>query len=405
MTPAAAGGERTRVCHVITQSTPFGGAQRNTLLSVAGLTRSGWDVDLVCGAGGPLIPEARAAGVRVHVLGDLVRPVRPARDVRALLGLVRLFRAGRHALVHTHSTKAGLLGRLAARAAGVPAVLHTVHGYPFEMTGAKARVYSRLEAIVSRCTDRVICVGEALRAEVAAHSMAPAAKCVTVYSGIDFRALRPTRSPVAMRERLDLAEAWPVIGSVGQLIERKAYQHLIEAVARLVPRHPRLHLLVVGEGPWRPILEARIAALGLGGHVTLLGERGDVADVLQVLDVYAMPSLWEGVGRALTEAMYMARPVVATAINGVTELVRHEVTGLLVPPYDPPALAAAIQRLVTDRALAQRLGEEGRRLVVERMDADRMIAELEHLYATVLRAPSDRPGPAPAARPASWAGR
>ncbi|HXH82341.1 MAG TPA: VanZ family protein [Candidatus Tectomicrobia bacterium] len=381
-------GRRGGICHVITQSTPFGGAQRNTLLTVAGLARDGWPVDLVCGPGGPLIAEAARAGARVHVLDDLVRPVSPVRDLVVTVRLVRLFRSRRYALVHTHSTKAGLLGRLAARLAGVPSVVHTVHGYPFVMTGLRARLYSRLEAIASRVTDRVVCVGEALRDEVIAHGMAPAAKCLTIYSGIDFAAFRPRRAPAAVRDGLGLGDAWPIIACVGQLRDRKGQQEVIEALPRLVARHPRLRLLLVGEGPHRRALETTTSALGVGAHVAFLGERDDVADLLQIVDVFVMPSHSEGVGRALTEAMYMARPVVATAINGVTELVRHEGTGLLVPPRDPAALAAGIARLADDPALAARLGEEAQRLVVARMGADRMVSDIERVYARLLAAPA-----------------
>jgi glycosyltransferase involved in cell wall biosynthesis len=176
----------------------------------------------------------------------------------------------------------------------------------------------------------------------------------------------------------------------------------VQAAAMLLPRFPRLRLLLAGEGARRALLERQIADLGLTAHVTLLGDRDDIPDILRTIDVYAMPSLCEGVGRALTEAMYMARPIVATAVNGVTELIRHDVTGLLVPPREPAALAAAIARLVTDRALARRLGEAARGAVAERMDVAHMIARLERLYLSILPASAVLASP-PAARSSSAA--
>lgn len=373
-----------RVAHIITESAPFGGAQRNTLLTLAGLRRRGYDAELVCGAGGRLIDEARAIGAPVHVVDDLVRPVHPWKDARALLRLCRLLGAGAYHIVHTHSTKAGILGRLAACWARIPVVIHTVHGYPFEMRGLRRRAYAALERVLAGLSDRIVCVGGVLRQEVAAFGMAPVAKLVTIYSGIDFATCRPRRPAAETLRALELEAAWPVVGAVGHLVEAKAYHLLITAAASLVKAYPGLRLLIAGEGPLRAALERQIAARGLAGHVSLLGDRDDVADVLGVLDVYATSSRREGVGRALTEAMLSGLPVVATDVNGVRELVRHEETGLLVPPHDPAALAAAIDRIISDPELARRLGARARRRATSLMDADRMVADIAHLYEGLL---------------------
>ncbi len=346
----------------------------------------------MCGPGGRLVAEARASGVPVHVVDDLVRRPDPRRDLRTVVRLAALFRRRGYRLVHTHSTKAGLLGRLAAWLAGVPAVVHTVHGFPFEMgPGLRTRAYSAVERLAALLTDRVVCVGEVLRRQVEALGMAPGRKLVTIYSGLDFAACRPRRAAEETKRRLGVEGAWPIVGSVGYLMEAKAQHDLIEAAARLVPRYPRLVLLLVGEGPLRPFLERRIADLGVGAHARLLGERDDVADLLPVFDVYAMSSRREGVGRALSEAMYAGLPVVTTAVAGVTELVADEETGLLVPPRNPERLAAAIDRLVADPALARRLGAAAGRRARELMSVDRMIADLVRLYDDLLAsAPRDR---------------
>jgi glycosyltransferase involved in cell wall biosynthesis len=370
------------VAHVITESEPFGGAQRNTLLTIEGLARNGHPVELVCGAGGELIPRARERGIPVHVIPDLVRKTSPIADLRAGLALHRLFRARHYEIVHTHSTKAGLLGRLAARAAGVPVVVHTFHGFPFPLDGGlRTRLFVATERLAGRFTDASVCVADALKAEVSSWRIARAQKIVTIYSGIEFDAYAPRHSARSMIKDLGLGDATPILGSIGHLREAKAQQDLVEAVAILRRKHPLIRLLIVGEGERRPLLESRIRELGLQPNVTLLGKRSDVADLLQVFDVYTMSSHWEGVGRALTEAMYRGLPVVVTAVYGVKELVLNGETGLTVPPRQPAALAAAIDRLLREPELARRLGTAAHRRVEQMMSAEGMIEALEELYA------------------------
>jgi glycosyltransferase involved in cell wall biosynthesis len=376
---------RHTIAHVITESGPFGGSQRNTLLTLQGLVRDGYKTELVCGPGGQLIPEAQTIGVPVHVVPDLVRQVDPGKDFRAVLHLYRLFRSQRYSVVHTHATKAGLLGRLAARWAGVPWIIHTFHSVPFEINGnLKSKFYIVLERLVGSFTHTLACVGEVLRQQIAAWKIAPDEKLVTIYSGIDFARYVPAYPPREMKQQLGLEEAWPIVGCIGRLCEQKAQQYLVESIAFLREHYPQIRLLLVGEGELRSLLEQRIQELGLSSQVFLLGERADIADLLNVCDIYAMSSLWEGVGRALTEAMYWRLPVVATPVNGVTELISHEETGLLVPPRDPKALAAAIDRLASDRELAQRLGTNAHRKASDLMDGRRMIGAIEELYERLI---------------------
>lgn len=381
--------KKNKIAHVITESGPYGGAQRNTFLTVKGLIEDGYDAELICGPGGPLIQEARAAGVAVYVMADLVRPVHPVKDCRALLQLYRLFRSRRYHIVHTHSVKAGLLGRLAAWCARVPVIIHTLHGVPFRINGDfKSRfyiIYERLLGLITRC---FVCVGEVLRQEISAWKIAPERKLTTIYSGIDFTSYVPRRTALETKQKLGAQTAWPIVGCVGRLSEQKAQHYLVEAVASLTDKYPQIKLLLVGAGGLRSLLEKQIQDLGLSSNVSLLGERDDIADLLNVCDVYAMSSLWEGVGRALTEAMHMGLPVVATSVDGVTELISDEKTGLLVPPENAQALAAAIDRLAADRELAKRLGSSAREKVKELMDGRQMVRAIEELYEKLSERPA-----------------
>jgi glycosyltransferase involved in cell wall biosynthesis len=375
-----------RVAHVITESAPFGGAQRNTLLSVVGLAARGVEAELVCGPGGRLVTAAREAGVPVHVVNDLVRRPAPVHDVRALVALVRLFRAGKYDVVHTHSVKAGLLGRVAARLAGIPCIVHTIHGVPFVIDRRlRSRVYLTYERWLAPHTHRVVCVGEVLRQEVASWGVIPSERLQTIYSGIDFDAYAPARPVAAVKQALGLEDAWPIVGSVGRLTECKAQWDLIDGLAVLLRRMPAAALVLVGDGELREALDRQRRALGVETRVHLLGERDDVPDLLPMFDVYAMSSRFEGVGRALTEAMYAARPIVATPVYGVREVIRHEETGLVVPTGAPDAVASAIERLANDRALAARLGAAARETALTLMDGRRMVDDLEHLYERELQ--------------------
>lgn len=389
--------KRPRIAHVITESN-LGGAQRNTLLSVRGLLGAGLDVELICGPGGPLPDEARASGAVAHLVPDLVRPVDPVRDVRALRVIHRLCHRRRYDIVHTHCTKAGLLGRAAAWWAGVPIIVHTIHGAPFELRrDLRTRVFLTLERLAARVTDRLICVGETFRRHVAGWGIGSEAKLVTIYSGLDFGALVPGRTVAETKRALALEDAWPIVGSVGRLTEAKALHYLIEAVAGLREKYTRIRLVIVGDGPLRPALEAAAQRFGGAAAVTFVGERNDVADLLSAFDIYAMSSRWEGVGRAMTEAMLSGLPVVATDVGGVTELVVDGRTGLVIPPGNPAALAAAIDQVASDREFARRLGAAGRERARELMGGDRMIADLCRLYATLLtRATPGRHRTAPA---------
>jgi glycosyltransferase involved in cell wall biosynthesis len=369
------------IVHVITESTPFGGAQRNTLLTLKGLMRDGYQTELVCGPGGPLIREAEALGVRVHVIDELIRQVQPAQDCRALFKLYKLFKSQKYGLVHTHSTKAGLLGRLAAWWAGVPSIVHTIHGVPFEMNGDyKSRFYIYVERLMGLMTHCVICVGGILRQEVAAWKMVPRGKSCTIYSGIDLDKYIPQRSAAEMKQELKLEDAWPIVGCIGRLSEQKAQYYLVDAISHLAGKYPQIRLILVGDGELRSQLARQVCDKRLLSHVLLLGERDDIADLLNIFDVYAMSSQWEGVGRALTEAMYCGLPIVATPVNGVKELIQHEVTGLLTPTRDSHGLATSIERLVADRNLARHLGSNAHQVAAELMGGERMIKAIEEVY-------------------------
>jgi glycosyltransferase involved in cell wall biosynthesis len=375
---------RIKLAHVITELV-VGGAVDNTLLSAAGMDRRRWEVHVV-GGPGDWVDRARASSERVYVLPSLVRPIRPGTDARALLDLAALMRRERYDVVHTHSSKAGLLGRLAARLAGVEVVVHTIHGFPFNDQTLSPRVREALlwsERLAARVTDRLIAVAEPNVGEAERRGITAAGSIEVVHSGIDLRRFERLPDRDEARRRLGLPEDAPVVGTVGRLHDCNAPDVFVRAAHGVLAAWPEARVVIVGDGP---LAEATRAATGGDRRFLMLGHREDVPSILPALDVFAFPILWGGLGRSLTEAMIVGLPVVASAVNGVPEIVEHERTGLLVPPGDVAALAGGMIRLLGDRALAGQLGRAARARVVPAFGADVMVEQLSALYERELAA-------------------
>jgi glycosyltransferase involved in cell wall biosynthesis len=382
-TPAGIG-DRVRVLHVITHL-DHGGATDNTLLTVAGLDRSRYRVDLAAGPG-ELEAKARAAADRLFLLPGLARALGRPADLLAAVALWRL--AAGYDIVHTHTAKAGVLGRFAARARKVPAVVHTIHAFPVYpgMTWPVRRALLAVERLAARCADRIIAVCDANAGEAQALGIATPEQLAVVVSGV------PTAPLVAGdrargRAVLGLPEGAPVVATVTRFMEQKAPLDFVAAARRIVAADPAAHVLVVGDGSLRAEVER--AAAG-EPRIHLLGFRDDVPDLLAASDVLAFSSLWEGLGRALTEAVLAAKPVVATAVNGVPDLVVDGVTGHLVPPGRPDLLA---ERTLAVLGLPDRgasLGAAGAARIADRFDVSGMVAGIDALYREALAGPSRR---------------
>ncbi|MBN1977594.1 MAG: glycosyltransferase family 4 protein [Anaerolineae bacterium] len=381
--------KRTPVLHIITRLI-VGGAQENTMLTAALLDPGRYAVDVISGpqtgSEGSLIEDVRARGVPLTIEPALVREIHPAKDLLAVVRLARFIRRGRYAIVHTHSSKAGILGRWAARLAGAPVIVHTVHGWGHHerQHPIVRRFYILLEKVTQRVTDKLIVVSPRNIEKGLADGIAAPAKYVTVRSGIELdRFRRPARPREVVRAELSIPPDAPVVGMVTRLSPQKAPLDFVAAAAQVAARRPGAHFVVVGDGPLRAEVEARIAAAGLAARFRLTGLRRDVPDLLHSFDLFALSSLWEGLPRVLPQAMAAGLPVVATAVDGNAEAVEDGVNGLLTPPGDPAALASALLRLLDDPALAARLGAAGRERA-EEFGARKMVDDIAALYETLL---------------------
>jgi glycosyltransferase involved in cell wall biosynthesis len=384
------------VLHIITRM-DRGGSARNTFLTVHGHDRKRFRVGLVYGRSVPLTTEEAAltkgdlkllsqAGMKVFEVPTLVREARPILDVWALVALWRLLCRERPAIVHTHTSKAGAVGRLAAWLARVPVVIHTPHGhifYGYYGTVASA-IIRLLERLLAKITDRIVTLTDRGAQEHVRYGIAGAEKFATIHSGIDLAHFRSVQvDPAVKRKELGLPPEGLIVGTVGRLVPIKGLEWLLKAASRVLAEFPQACFVIIGDGPMLGELMQLTSKLGIGLRMVFVGAREDVPECLAALDLFVLPSLNEGMGRVLLEAMAVGCPVVATRVGGIPDIVADGTTGLLVPPRDDRALAEAILTLLRDRSRRAAYGEAARRHVDGRFDVETMVRNIERLYDEV----------------------
>lgn len=366
--------DRVRILHVITRL-PVGGAERLLVDVVRRLDPTRFESMVCCiQTKGELADELEAAGIAVRCLN---RMQSKRFDWRAVADLRALLREERISLVHAHLYHANLYGRLAAFLSGVPAVV-TVHN-----VYARTKLHRRmLNRWLARSTARVIAVSDEVRRDLVEHDRIDPAKVVTIHNSIDLGRIATPLTREQARARLAIPDGAFVIGSIGRLEEQKGHRYLLEACAALARDAAfglPMSILLVGDGRLREELEHRAAAAGLGSSVSFLGSRTDVAEILKALDVYVMPSLWEGLSLAMLEAMAASLPIVISDVGGVSQALDSE-SGVKVQPKDVAAIADAIRRLAAEPERRRRLGAAARRRVEADFDVGVMMARITAVY-------------------------
>jgi glycosyltransferase involved in cell wall biosynthesis len=386
---------RPRVAHIITRLI-LGGAQENTLYTVIGQQRD-YDVTLIIGIDdgteGTLRDRAAAANVRLIVVPTLIRPIRPLTDLRALVALVRLLRRERFDVVHTHSSKAGIVGRLAARIAGVPVVVHTLHSLVFHEYQAawKNFVYIYLKRLCAPITDLLISVNERTTRGALEAGIGRPDQYVTIYSGFEldrFLTIGDRLTPDAAKQRLGIPAAAPVVGKIARLFPLKGHEQFLAAAAEIGRLNPAAWFLIVGDGPIRPEVEQQVAALGLGPRTVFTGRvpPDEVPACIQAMDVVVHTSLREGLARVLPQAGAVGKPIVTFDLDGAPEVVKDGISGYLVAPLDTSALARRAVELLADPVLSRRMGQSGRAFVERTFSVDRMVQLINEQYERLLAA-------------------
>lgn len=380
--------ERVRVVRVIARLNIGGPAIHATLLH-ARLDPMRFSSTLVTGteeAGEGNYLELHGRRADVEVIPDLGREIRPLQDLRTLWRLTRLMRRVRPHIVHTHTAKAGAVGRLAAMLSGVPVVIHTFHGHVLRgyFSPATTAMYRGIERALAWRTTRLVTVTDLVRDELLALGVGQRGQYVTVPLGFDLEPLlRAERRRGELRAELGLGDA-PVVAIVARLVPIKAHEVFLAAAARVRQQVPNAVFLVVGDGECRAALEQRAANLGLRDAVRFLGWRADLDRLYADTDVVVLTSRNEGSPVALIEAMAAGVPVVSTAVGGVANVVEHGVTGLLAPMDDDATLATHIETLLGDRSLARAMGQRGRERVHATYGSDRLVRDIEQLYLHTL---------------------
>jgi glycosyltransferase involved in cell wall biosynthesis len=377
-----------RVAHVITRLI-VGGAQENTLASVLGLRlKPGLEVTLLSGPStgseGSLEPQAAAVPGLLTVLPDLVRPVHPWKDLLAWQKLTRHFRATQPDLVHTHSGKAGVLGRLAASRAGVPLIVHTIHGPsfgPFQGSLANA-IFTAAERRAGRVTTHFVVVADAMTRQYLAADIGRPDRYIRVFSGFDLAPFLAARNDPAVRARWGLAPDDFVVGKIARLCERKGHDDLFAVAPELIRTHPRMKFLLVGDGPWRGRFEQRVRAAGLERHFVFTGlvPPMQIPELVGVMDALVHLSRRKGLPRSVAQALAAARPVIAFDCDGAGEVCRDGETGFLLAPGDLPGLHARLVQLATEPETRARLGRRGQDFVRAHFSVEQMVDNLHALY-------------------------
>ncbi len=389
-----------RILHVITRLIQ-GGAQQNTVLSCAAQVRAGHDVHLafgpIYGPEGSLLDEAQATGATLHEVASMRRAIHPWHDARCYLALRRLIRDIRPDIVHTHSSKAGILGRVAAWHEKVPVVIHTVHGLPFHDRQPRwlHQAYVTLEKYAARRCHHLVAITPAMVQAFRQKRIAPPDRFSVIPSGVDLSRLEiAPDARLHAREKLGLPPDAPVVAILARLDPLKGHDDLLDILPTLLQRFPTMQVLFIGDGWHRPHLERRLARSGFSEHVQLLGfvPHDQVRAVLPAADVKVLPSYQEGQSRTLVEALLCGCGIVAYEVGGIPSICIEGRTGKLVPVGDRSALADAITWMLEHPDERQAMVEQGRMLVREKFSAEYMTRELESLYQRLVKNRPDDSG-------------
>jgi len=387
-----------KIIHVITRM-DMGGSAQNTLLTCLGLDKKKYEIILAHGRSlesamtqlekeivDRQLNEAKKKGVTILSLDPMVRKIDPISDFKTLLTLLRLFKKEKPDIVHTHTSKAGILGRLAAWITRVPIIIHTPHGHVF--WGHFRKIFSAIffiiEKIMEPMTDRFIALTKGEKKDYLKLALTRKEKIKTIHSGVDVGRFMDIRINVLDKKSMfGIPPDAIVVGTVGWLLPIKGPMVLLKAMEGVWKHYPDIKLVYVGKGELEEGLKDKAAEMNVTDKVHFLGWREDIPELMQIMDIFVLPSLNEGMGRVLIEAMASSKPVIGSDVGGVPDLVVPGVNGLLVPPGNAQELSGAILKLIKDKALRKQMGQQGKRRVAQ-FDISNMIDKIDRLYEEML---------------------
>lgn len=365
------------------------GSGLNTYLSMKGMNKAAYKADLACAPGGKLIDLVQDQGMKVIPLKNLVQPLHPVKDVLILIDLIRFLKKERYHIVHTHNSKAGFVGRLAAKLAGVPVIVHTVHGFAFHDREPAWRrmLFRNGERLASHWCDRMIFISQPLIEWALQERIVDRQKVLKIYSGIELTHFHPVTEDEkkSLRRKWGIREESAVIGIVSKLWDGKGHEILIRAFKELKQEINDAVLAIVGEGYLQGKLVNLVHTLGLTDAVIFTGFQMDVSEIIATFDVAVLPSLFEGMGRVLLEAMAMEKPVVASRVGGIPDLVHDGVNGILIAPGSVQELTSSLVKTLRNPVMAREMGKQGRKRINAEFSVDTMVQSIERVYHELLQ--------------------
>ena len=382
--------KKLRICHVITRMI-VGGAQENTLLTIKGHLASGHHVELATGPSpgreGKLLENTGMPEFPIVEFPDMVRELSPLHDLKAFFALKKYFKAGKFDVVHTHSSKAGILGRLAARAAGVPVVVHTVHGQAFHpyQSKLKNRLFIFLERFAAKYCDKIYAVAQAMIDQCVEAKVAPREKYMVVYSGMDTTAFDSAVREKTLREKLGIPENAQTICTVARLFHQKGYEFVIPAAEKVLEKNPDVHFLFVGDGPMYDELNSYLKSKNIDKnfHFAGLVPPSEVCRYIAQSDLLWHLSLHEGLPRAVVQALATGIPAIGFALDGTPEVIINGETGYTTAAEDVEAVTAYTLELFQNDDLRRSMGARGKAKVLKQFDWQLMADILEKEFITL----------------------
>ncbi len=378
------------ILHPITRLI-VGGAQENTMYTAVMLNKDRYQVDIVSGpqtgSEGSLIEETRQRGASLIILPELVREINPWKDFLATWKLCRMMKAGQYIIVHTHSSKAGILGRLAARLAGVPIIVHTVHGWSFhDHMNARLRwVYVMMEKLAASISDMMIVVTERDIQKGLNEGIGRPDLYRLIRSAIPLADFDPERvDRTTIRQELGIPLNVPVLGNVGRFSPQKNPLDWVRVAAKVAQAIPACHFLLVGDGPLRGEVERQLKTDGLENHFILTGIRRDIPRMMSAMDVFLLTSLWEGLPRVIPQAMSMGVPVVANRADGTIEAIHQGETGYLSDPGNLDEMTEYCIKLLSEKEYRKEISRKGQIFAKNEFGLKHMISQIEELYENLL---------------------
>lgn len=388
-----------KVLHVITRFDKGGSAQ-NTYLSLLGLKKKNYQLSLVSGLSlesEMKYEEIKAKEKDIQILESegiefiqcpfLLRKINVIKDLKAFFDIWRIIKKYNPLIVHTHSSKAGLMGRLAAKLAGTPIIVHTPHGHVFfgYFGPLKTKLFIILEKLASRITEKIVALTNREKKDHILFKIAEEDKFSVIYSGIELNILKESSSEEKqnLKKELGIPENSLIVGTAGRLVPVKGPEFLVKASKYIISKYPDTYFMFTGDGPLEQDLKRKALEMGISDNIIFLGWRDDLAKIISIYDIFVLPSLNEGMGRVLVEAMALGKSIVASNVGGIPDLIVHGKNGFLVPPKNPKELAKYIQVLLEDKDKREKMGLAGKEMAYN-FTSERMVEKIANLYKKLL---------------------